>query len=903
MKKTTSIILFIGILSHSILSQKIENITINEWLCCNVDAALKTISKKHRVAFAYDSNTLSQIDYNAHHRNRPLLNILDKICENNKLHYYMTKDSVIHLISKKEKIPDETIRLSSNPKKLAEKKSYSGPPARFNFTLSGRIVQTESGEPLPFVNVFVAGTSQGSISNVEGYFTLLDVPSDTATIVFRYLGYQNQRLFLTPQSKLEDWTIQMKTESVNLDDITVTAEKQDILQVSGQQTGMIKMSPKKLSSLPNLGEKDIFRSFQLMPGISAANENSSGLYVRGGTPDQSLVLYDGFTVYNVEHLFGFFSTFNSNTIKDVQLFKGGFDAKYGGRLSSVVDITGKEGNKNTFAGNIDLSLMSLNGFLEFPLGSKTSAVIAARRSWKSPLYTKLFDQFTEDNNNTGQRVGRMGSNTQTTQSYFYDINTKITHRPTDKSSIALSFYNGQDNLDNSLQPQLPARFANSSTTIDIKTEDLSNWGNTGTSLKYSHQLSDRLYLNSLVSYSNYFSLRKRSTGGNFSKNGTSTTNVSRGINEDNNLKDYTAKIDLEYLLSTQHQLGFGLQATYNDIDYEYLQNDTILVVDRSTNGMTFSSYLMDKITLSNNNLIVTPGLRHSYFSETQKHYFEPRLNAMYRINPQLKLKGSAGQYYQFVKRVMREDITQGSRDFWVLSDNQQLPVSSSFQFVLGMAYETPDYLFDVEAYYKNLNNVTEYSLRIEPSRGSLDYSENFFTGTGNAKGIDFLLQKKQGRLTGWFGYTIGQTTTRIDEFGDYDFYASHDVTHELKAVGTYKVGNWDLGANWIYATGRPYTAPEGSYQLTLLDGSTADFINVSVKNGNRLPAYHRLDVSATLNFKFDPKVPGQLGFSLFNVYNRSNIWHNEYEIIDTEVIETPVYFLGITPNINFSIKF
>lgn len=198
--------------------------------------------------------------------------------------------------------------------------------------------------------------------------------------------------------------------------------------------------------------------------------------------------------------------------------------------------------------------------------------------------------------------------------------------------------------------------------------------------------------------------------------------------------------------------------------------------------------------------------------------------------------------------------------------------------------------------------MTEYSLRLESSRGGINYNENFFTGTGIAKGVDFLAQKKYGKLSGWIGYTISQVTSNIPEFGDYDFYASNDVTHEFKSVLMYKWRNWDIGATWIYATGRPYTAPEGGYELTLLDGTTADYINVSVKNGNRLPDYHRLDFSATLNFKLGGKSPASLEFSLFNVYNRANVWYKEYEIIENEVVETPVYYLGLTPNISFSVK-
>ena len=230
------------------------------------------------------------------------------------------------------------------------------------------------------------------------------------------------------------------------------------------------------------------------------------------------------------------------------------------------------------------------------------------------------------------------------------------------------------------------------------------------------------------------------------------------------------------------------------------------------------------------------------------------------------------------------------------------PVSSSIQYVAGLSYETPNYLFDVEAFYKDLDNVTEFSLRIEQDRGSINYTENFFTGTGIAKGVEFLAQKKYGQFTGWISYTLSRTTSNIEAFGDYDFYAAQDVTHEYKQVLTYKWRNWDFGATWIYATGRPYTAAEGGYSLTLLDGTTADYVNVSAKNGARFPDYHRLDVAATYNFRAGDRSTGSLGLSLFNAYNRGNVWYYEYEIVDNEVLETPVYLLGITPKLTFTLN-
>lgn len=878
-------------------SQDIQDINLGDWMCCNLHSALVSISNKHNIKFKYDIERFKEIKYNDHPFNLPLSKFLDQVCKDYELKYYISsEDTAIHIVDRWY-MPENVL--------LKEKKDHTVNPTRFNFSLSGKIIDKETREALPFVTIRLKGTATGAMSNSDGFFTLLNVPTDTSTIVFSYIGYQTKEIFLTPEIETKGLFIGMESEVIGLEEVVIMTDKQDILQVSSIQAGMIKMSPGKLNALPNLGEKDILRSFQLMPGISAANENSSGLYVRGGTPDQVLVSYDGFTVYNVEHMFGFFSAFNSNSIKDVQLYKGGFDAKYGGRLSSVVEITGKEGNQKEFDGAIDISMMSANGFVEFPIGEKGSMIIAGRRSWKSPVYNKIFDQFSDENETpVGPGWGRPGgvSTQQETKSFFYDLNSKITFRPSDKDVLAISFYNGKDNLDNSIVPQSRTRPDGTPITRNIETIDLTQWGNTGTSLKWSRQFTNRLYLNTLISYSTYFSLRDRTTSGSIIRP-ESTTYISRGLNEDNKLRDLSGKIDLEYKFSDANQLEFGVQASHNQIDYSYIQNDTIDVISRSGEGGIYSGYLQDKISVFKSKLKITPGLRYSYFTGTRKNYYEPRLNMMYQLSERIRLKGAAGNYYQFAKRVIREDITAGSRDFWVLSDDESLPVSSSWQYIAGLAYEMPKYLFDIEGFYKDVENVTEYSLRIEQEGRYINYSENFFTGTGIAKGIDFLAQKKSGNITGWLGYTISRVTNNIPEFGDYDFYASHDVTHEFKSVMTYKWRKFDFGATWIYATGRPYTAPEGGYQLTLLDGSTADYINVSVKNGYRLPDYHRLDLSATLNFTLGESAPASLGFSIFNLYNRGNVWYKEYEIIDNEIIETPVYYLGITPNINFTINF
>ncbi|MVM38866.1 TonB-dependent receptor plug domain-containing protein [Spirosoma sp. HMF3257] len=279
-------------------------------------------------------------------------------------------------------------------------------PHRVDFTVSGRVVDGKTGESLPYAHVRVVATKQTVGTNLDGYFTLLHVPTDTAMLLISFLGYRDLRFQLQPEKSVRNLRIELEASVIDLSDITIVAQKAEVMKASSDEVGLIQLTPRNLTKLPNIGERDVFRALQLMPGVSAANESSSGLYVRGGTPDQTLVLFDGFTVYNVDHLYGFFSAFNYNALKSVQLYKGGFDAKYGGRLSGVAELTGKEGNRRQFNAGGDASLLSVNAYAEGPIGRKITFLVAGRRSFKGPLYEKLFNQFqTSSNSQTRNNRG------------------------------------------------------------------------------------------------------------------------------------------------------------------------------------------------------------------------------------------------------------------------------------------------------------------------------------------------------------------------------------------------------------------------------------------------------------------------------------------------------------------
>jgi hypothetical protein len=800
---------------------------------------------------------------------------------------------------------------------LVKVAKYQGAPKAINFTLSGIIQDGSTGESLPFANIQVKKSSQGANSNADGYFTLLKVPTDTSTLIISYLGFKTQELQLNPDLPKNNLLIELSPEgALQLDEVTISAESEALMRPN-ENGSIVQLTPKQLAKLPNVGERDIMRTLQLLPGISAANESTSGLFVRGGTPDQNLILYDGFTVYHVDHLFGFFSAFNYNALKDLQLYKGGFESRFGGRLSSVTEITGKEGNAKRFAAGGDLSLLSANAYVEGPIGKKMTFLATGRRSWKGPIYNSIFNRFQEKEEQgpgPGRRLGGAGGNpfggsggpsfNSTVSSYFYDLNGKLTWRAGKSDIFSLSFFNGTDYLDNSTSINFGALFGGGEDQ-GISNTDLTNYGNIGSSLKWSRRFSPKLYGNTLLSFSNYYSDRDRTTQGSFTNNDGEDREIRNGLIETNNVKDWSLRSDFTYDLSNHHSLAFGYALTRYDIAYAFSQNDTVTVLDRNDQGLLGAVYLQDRLILANKRLEITPGLRLSYYEPTGKNYLEPRLHAIYRLSSKIRMNAAWGKYYQFANRVVREDLLSGSRDFWILSDDVNVPVSSAWHYILGTAYETPRYLFSVEAYYKTLEGISEYSLRSTVRPGQISYEESFYSGIGFSRGVELLAQKKSGKYTGWLSYTLGQARNQIDIYGEDYFAANQDVTQEFKAVAMRKVGRWDLSATWIYATGRPYTAPDGGYSIRLLDGEDEAYITTSAKNGNRLPDYHRLDVGLTCNFnpRPDGNERGSLGLSLFNLYNRKNVWYKEYQIEDGAVYEIDKTFLGFTPNLTFTLKF
>ena len=777
------------------------------------------------------------------------------------------------------------------------------------YTLQGKILDTETGEALPFVNVVLKSTRVGSSTNVDGYFSLLNIPTDTSTILISYIGYGVVEKKLTPKDFVSLLSIEIKRESIELKTFEVSDKSKQTIELP-KEVSRVSLNPQQIQTLPNLGEVDIFRGLQLLPGVSGTSESSSGLYVRGGTPDQNLVLLDGINIYHVDHFFGIFSPFNAYAIKDVQFYKGGFPAEFGGRLSSVVDLTAKTGNTKKPSFALNGNMLSVNGVIESPLPKKLGSIlIAGRRSFtdflESPTYQSLFDNVTEqDQEELGFGIG--GFNTVNPDFFFYDLNAKVTLTPTDVDVISFNYFSSRDNLDNSSDQNL-------GTFGKLETIDKTNWGNDGYSLKWSRQWNPKFYSKAIVSYSKYLS--DYELGNNFYSTdslGNDSLLFSFKTVQDNTVEDAAFRYDAEYQYSSKQTLKFGTWYTYNQIRYLNILDDSITLQDRFNVGNTYAFYAQNKSNWGK--LTTEVGVRGTYFTPTNKIYGEPRFSFNYQAFPKIRIKGAWGVYRQFINRVILENVFGGSRDFWLLSNGNTLPVSFSQHYILGGAYENKTWLFDVEAYRKNMGGLLEYSLRFGGFDESNENFDNlFFRGPGVVNGIDFLLQKKVGALTGWLGYTLSRVDYTFPDINQgRSFPALHDQRHEAKVVASYTLGDFIFAANFIYATGKPFTAPVGQYNIKLIDGKERQYIHFGDKNSQRLPDYHRADVSITYNF--DTKwVGGNFGISFFNIYNRRNIKYKRFFLrefdpktfqpIPPEVVETDITLLGFVPNFFLSLRF
>ncbi|CAM4314620.1 Outer membrane receptor for ferrienterochelin and colicins [Zobellia nedashkovskayae] len=791
---------------------------------------------------------------------------------------------------------EKGIHKNLRPPLISEDNYLPPDQVKKKYTISGYITESGSGENLLGVSVYVPELKLGTTTNDYGFFSLT-LPEGNHEVVISYIGYGNEKRQL---NLLEDkiLSIALKPSAQNLEEVVVTADER-IKESKVTQMSKVQINPADIQDIPALlGEKDVMKTLQLMPGIQGGSEGSSGFFVRGGTPDQNLIILDDAVVYNSNHLFGFFSVFNGDAIKSVEAFKGGFPARFGGRLSSVIKLDMKDGNKEKLSGKVNIGLISSSALLEGPINKgKTSFIASGRRTYADIMARPFIDS------DKGNRSGY----------YFTDFNFKIHHIFSPKDKLYWSNYFGQD------------KFYDNSVYIDGKTDKSRlQWGNITSTLRWNHQFNNKLFSNTSLIFSNYKFKILFEEGFEDEK---FQFKSSSGIN------DYTLKTDFDYYPNSKHTIRFGANATmHNFTPQRLLLKDEFspdIDKEQELNSFEGAVYAEDDWKLTDK-LSLSPGLRLSYFNYKDKHYInpEPRLALSYNMKPDFAFKASYSRMNQYIHLLSSSGIGLPT-DLWVSSTDNIKPQTSQ-QFAVGIAKDffDKDYSVTLEGYYKTLDDVIAYKegasfLAIDnlESGKNTNWENNITSGQGWAYGAEILFRKQTGPFTGWLGYTLAWSERQFDELNlGKKFYDRYDRRHDISLVGIYKPNEKiTLSGTWVLSTGNNYTLPNQQHVANPVDFPISNneiyynetgMENFTTKRNNfRGETSHRLDLGVQFHKKKKKDRERIWGFSLYNSYARKNPFiytvedkhHDLNSPVEKELIRTSV--LMLIPSINYTFKF
>ncbi len=750
-------------------------------------------------------------------------------------------------------------------------------------TISGYIRESGSKESLLAVSVYIPKLKIGTTTNDYGFFSLT-APEGSHEIFITYVGYQSIKKNVNLTNDLE-LNLNLTPELEGLNEVIVNANK-GVNESQTTQMSVVSIKPSEIKELPTiLGEKDVIKALQLMPGIQGGTEGTSGFHVRGGTPDQNLIILDEASVYNANHLFGIFSVFNGDAIKSIEVFKGGFPARFGGRLSSILKIDMKNGNKERFTGKFNIGLISSSLLLEGPINKgKTSFIFSGRRTYADLLSLP----FQKGKNKTGY--------------HFTDFNFKIHHVFSEIDKLFWSNFLGKDSFylreepdnDNQLRTNL-------------------GWGNTTSTLRWNHQFSNKFFVNTSLIYSKYaFEVSFRDQG----KGVTTNFETNSGIN------DYGLKLDFDYYPSTKHSIRFGANSTFHEFTPKQSKIDETGENSISTNQKITSfesaTYIEDEWRV-NNTLRFSPGIRFSHFKFKSLNYFnlEPRFTLAWNIKPDLAIKTSYSKMNQFVHLLSHSGIGLPT-DLWVTSTDKVKPQISE-QIALGLAKDflNNGYSFTIEGYYKKMDNIISYKegstfliAQYIESGEEIDWEDSITAGQGWAYGTEILFRKKTGKFTGWLGYTLSWSQRQFDFINQgKKFFARYDRRHDLSIVGIYKPSKKILlSGTWVLSSGNNFNLPDKIALNNTTNFPIArnnQFIVPSTpfnteRNNFRGESYHKLDLSIQFHKKLSKKRSRTWGVSIYNAYNRKNpffYYHN------TKGNLTKVSVLQVLPSFNYTYKF
>ena len=773
--------------------------------------------------------------------------------------------------------------------------------AQEKFTLSGFVSDKNNGENIIGVNIFCKELKQGVVSNTYGFYSLT-LPAGNYEISFSYIGYKTQVHNLNLDKDIQK-NIAFDITSFSVGEVQVRA-KANIVEKT--ETSVIEIPIEQIKTIPALlGEVDIIKAIQLLPGVQSS-EGTSGFYVRGGGPDQNLILLDGVPVYNASHLGGIFSVFNADAIKSVRLTKGGFPARFGGRLSSVLQIDMKEGNSKEFKGDATIGLISSKFTFEGPIiKDKTSFIISARRTYLDLIVSPFLPSTTD------------------LTLYFYDLNAKINHKLSKKDRIYLSAYTGKDKLGVNFSESFIDQITNEQSSLNFEL----GYGNITSTLRWNHLFSDKLFSNTTLTYSRY------SFNTDFGVNSTYTTNNETEIWDINfgylsGIEDLGARIDFDFIPNPNHEIKFGTSYTnhnffpgettlsINEILPDTSQNfslDTTLNFSGNTIADELYFYVEDNFKISNR-LKANLGIHLGYYNTDRSNSifknnisFQPRASVRYLLNDKWSIKGSYAEMTQNIHLLSNSSIGFPS-DIWVPATDT-VPSQTSKQWAGNISTEfgNGEYELSLEGYYKTMNNLITYKSGYSNLSSTESWENSVETGgIGESYGAELFLQKKKGRTTGWIGYTLSWTNRKFDNinFGEWYPY-KFDRRHDFSLVVSHRFNEkWDAGLTWVYGTGNAITFPQAIYLGTPNNGN--DFVDVvesyGTRNSTRLDAYHRLDLGFNKTVKKE-RITKILSFGAYNAYSRKNPFFAYLTYEAGNRVAKQVSLFPIIPSISYRIQF
>jgi len=759
------------------------------------------------------------------------------------------------------------------------------------FTLSGQITDMASGEDLISVTVYVPNADEGAVSNIYGFYSLT-LPKGTYEVVISYVGYAEQRFTITLESNLTK-NIELSEDVKTLGEVVVTADRgNEDVNVSSTNMGVVNVKMETVEKIPSLlGEVDIIKAIQLLPGVKTVGEGGSGFYVRGGNADQNLVLLDEAPIYNASHMLGFFSAFNPEAIRDMELYKGAIPSHYGGRLSSVLDIRMKEGNAKKFAASGGLGTIMTRAAIEAPITEKGSFMVAGRRSYLDVLAKTYFKL-----KHGGDTI--VGGNF-----FFYDLNAKTNFRFNNNNRVFASGYFGRDVMD------LPSQ----GVSID--------WGNKTGTLRWNHLFTPKLFSNLTYYYSNYdYALKYK--------------NLATQFNWDSKLIEHSLKVDFGAYLNPRNTLKFGFQSIAHEVspgNIKSFENEKLITtVNLDTKKAIESAIYINNSQDLNDVIKIDYGVRLSALHNVgpektykqndlyevtdtinhQKGIFnsylqlEPRIAMRYKLNNSSSIKSSYNRTAQYIQQASNGN-TATPFDIWFISSEIIKPQLAD-QYSLGYFKNINDNAieFSVEAYYKKFKNAVDFKdhavlLLNDNLEGELR------VGEGRSYGVELMARKDKGKLTGWIGYTLSKSEKKIPTINNGNWYNSkYDKPHDFSVVASYQMSDViSLGANFVYSTGSAVTFPTGKY---VLNGVAIPVY--SERNGARLPDYHRLDASVSINPKKNEnrRFKSEWVFSIYNLYNRKNAFSINFKPEDFDQSQTYAEksaIFSIVPSFTYNAKF